>query len=174
MARRPKQLHAGALTSGAPASSPDRGDTAALVAKLHDLDLAALSLCWRNHLGGTVPVHLPRWLLTRVLAYRLQAVVRGDLDKASLRRLRLSTGDPEGAAPFTARAPSTRDGATLKAGALLVREWKGQMQHVMVVDEGFAWNGTTHTSLSRVAKAITGTNWNGHRFFGLKKAHNAQ
>jgi hypothetical protein len=174
MARRPKQLDAGALTSRTPVSSPDRDETPAIVAELPELDLAGLSLCWRNQLGGIVPVHLPRWLLIRVLADRLQAAVRGDLDKASLRRLRLSTGDLEEPAPFTARAPSTRDGAALKPGALLVREWKGQMQHVMVLEKGFAWNGTTHTSLSQVAKTITGTNWNGHRFFGLKKAQNAQ
>ena len=47
------------------------------------------------------------------------------------------------------------------------------MQHVMVLEDGFAWNGATYSSLSRVACAITGTNWNGHRFFGLKKATDA-
>ena len=45
---------------------------------------------------------------------------------------------------------------------------------MMVVDEGFAWNGAAYTSLSQVAKAITGTSWNGHRFFGLRKAGDAK
>ena len=57
----------------------------------------------------------------------------------------------------------------MKAGALLVREWKGRLERVMVLEEGFAWNGQTFGSLSRIAKAMTGTTWNGHRFFGLRQ-----
>ena len=49
-----------------------------------------------------------------------------------------------------------------------MREWNAQAHRVMVVDEGFAWNGKTYDSLSKVAFAITGTNWNGPRFFGLR------
>jgi hypothetical protein len=50
-----------------------------------------------------------------------------------------------------------------------VREWNGKLERVMVLEEGFAWNGRTFSSLSQIAKAITGTNWNGHRFFGLRQ-----
>ena len=57
----------------------------------------------------------------------------------------------------------------MKAGALLVREWKGRLERVIVLEEGFAWNGQTFGSLSQIAKAMTGTNWNGHRFFGLRQ-----
>jgi hypothetical protein len=57
----------------------------------------------------------------------------------------------------------------LKVGALLVRELKGQLERVMILEEGFAWNGQTFDSLSQIAKAMTGTNWNGHRFFGLRQ-----
>jgi Protein of unknown function (DUF2924) len=57
----------------------------------------------------------------------------------------------------------------LKAGALLVREWNGRLERVMILEEGFAWNGQTFGSLSQIAKAMTGTSWNGHRFFGLRK-----
>jgi hypothetical protein len=52
--------------------------------------------------------------------------------------------------------------------ALLAREWKGRLERVMILDKGFAWNGETYGSLSQVAKAMTGTSWNGHRFFGLR------
>ena len=69
----------------------------------------------------------------------------------------------------TARAPQTREGVGLKAGALLVREWKGRLERVMILEEGFAWNGQTFGSLSQIAKAMTGTTWNGHRFFGLRQ-----
>jgi hypothetical protein len=74
------------------------------------------------------------------------------------------------ARPFNNRKPTTRDGIGLNLGALLVREWKGKLERVMVLDKGFAWNGKTFGSLSQVAKAITGASWNGHRFFGLRSA----
>ena len=61
----------------------------ATVAGLAALDADQLRLQWRNHLGGTAPAHLPRWLLLRVLAYRLQAAALGDLDKATARSFAL-------------------------------------------------------------------------------------
>jgi hypothetical protein len=144
----------------------------ATVAGLSDLDADQLRLQWRNHLDGTAPAHLPRWLLQRVLAYRLQAAALGDLDKATARIIRT----PQGAAidfasrPFKTRSPRTRDGISLNPGTLLVREWKGKLEKVVVFDNGFAWNGRTFCSLSQVARAVTGTSWNGHRFFGLRSA----
>lgn len=144
-----------------------------VIAGLVDLDLKGLRLQWRNHLGGTPPVHLPRWLLLRVLAYQIQVAAIGGLDRATLRVIRQQrrgTADWAKGSLFEARIPSTRDGADLKAGALLVREWKGRLERVMVLERGFAWNGKSYRSLSRVAKAMTGTSWNGHRFFGLQTA----
>jgi Protein of unknown function (DUF2924) len=118
--------------------------------------------------AGRLP--LPRWLLLRILAYRLQAAELGALDKATVRSIRASQGDAIEfcGSPFKTRSPRTRDGIGLNSGALLVREWKGKLERVMVLDEGFAWNGRIFGSLSQVAKAITGTSWNGHRFFGLR------
>ena len=52
---------------------------------------------------------------------------------------------------------------------ILVREWQGTTHHVTVVADGFIWNGRTHSSLSGIARAITGTKWNGPRFFGLRE-----
>jgi hypothetical protein len=142
----------------------------ATVSGLADLDADQLRLQWRNHLGGTAPAHLPRWLLLRVLAYRLQAAALGDLDKATVRSIRASRDDAIdlSSSPFKTRKPRTRDGTGLNSGALLVREWQGKLQSALVLDKGFAWNGQTFGSLSQVAKAITGTSWNGHRFFGLR------
>ena len=137
-----------------------------IVANLEGLDLDGLRRQWRAHLGGEPPAHLSRWLLMKVLAYRLQSDAFGDLDK-SIRRI-LRPGKEDGVAvPFDRRAPQTREGMGLKAGALLVREWNGKLERVMVLEEGFAWNGQTFGSLSQIAKAMTRTNWNGHRFFGL-------
>ena len=58
----------------------------------------------------------------------------------------------------------------LTPGTVLVREWDRSSQRVMVIADGFAWNGRTYDSLSKVAFAITGTKWNGPRFFGLRDA----
>jgi hypothetical protein len=103
----------------------------------------------------------------KVLAYRLQSDAFGGLDK-SIRRI-LGSGKENGVAPFDRRMPQTREGLGLKAGALLMREWRGRLERVMILEEGFAWNGQTFGSLSQIAKAMTGTNWNGHRFFGLRQ-----
>jgi hypothetical protein len=56
----------------------------------------------------------------------------------------------------------------LTPGTVLVREWDRRSQRVMVMADGFAWNGQTYDSLSKVAFAITGTKWNGPRFFGMR------
>jgi hypothetical protein len=113
--------------------------------------------------------------MARVIAYRIQAAEFGDLDRAILRRLREMKGgalESGQTRPFATRGPTTREGVGLKSGGLLVREWNGRIERVMVLDEGYAWNGGVYRSLSHAAKAITGTNWNGHRFFGLKGVRN--
>jgi hypothetical protein len=56
----------------------------------------------------------------------------------------------------------------LRAGTILSREWNGATHRVIVVDGGFLCDGTTYDSLSKIAFAITGTRWNGPRFFGLR------
>jgi Protein of unknown function (DUF2924) len=139
-----------------------------IVANLDGLDLDGLRRQWRARLGGEAAAHLSRWLLMKVLAYRLQSDAFGDFDKSIRRILRSGKEDGVGA-PFDLRAPQTRDGVDLKVGALLVREWKGKLERVMILEEGFAWNGQTFGSLSQIATAMTGTNWNGHRFFGLRQ-----
>jgi hypothetical protein len=138
-----------------------------IVADLEGHDLNGLRREWRARLGGEPPLHLQRWLLMRVLAYRLQADAFGGLDK-SIQRMLASKKERGVGVPFDQRAPQTRDGVGLKAGTMLVREWKGLLERVMILEEGFAWNGQTFGSLSQIARAMTGTNWNGHRFFGLR------
>ena len=88
----------------------------------------------------------------RVLAYRLQSDAFGDFDKSIRRILRSGKEDGVGA-PFDRRAPQTREGVSLKVGALLVREWKGRLERVMTLEEGFAWNGQIFDSRSQIAKA---------------------
>jgi Protein of unknown function (DUF2924) len=144
-----------------------------VIAALVELDANGLCLQWRNHLGGTPPAHLPRWLFMKILTHRIQAAAFGGLDKETLRVLRQPKGRRLASSdlhPFEARVATTRDGTELKPGALLAREWNGKLERVMILDQGFAWNGETYASLSQVAKAMTGTSWNGHRFFSLRTA----
>ena len=148
------------------ASLPVYASAFSIVVGLEGHDLNGLRRQWRTHLGGEPPLHLQRWLLMRVLAYRLQADAFGSLDKSVQRML---ASKKEQGAVFSQRAPQTRDGVGLKAGAMLVREWKGTLERVTILADGFAWNGQTFGSLSQIAKAMTGTNWNGHRFFGLRQ-----
>src|SRR5271168_1186152 len=124
-------------------------------------------------LGRDASRPFARWLLMKILAYRIQAAAFGGLDKETLRVLRQPKGRRLASSdlhPFEARVATTREGTKLKAGALLAREWNGRLERVMILDQGVAWNGETYGSLSQVAKAMTGTSWNGHRFFGLRTA----
>ena len=121
----PAAKHPVAATPGA--SPPLDASVLSIVADLEGLDLNGLRRQWRAHLGGEAPAHLPRWLLMRVLAYRLQSDAFGDLEKSVQRMLR-SDRDDDATAPFDRRAPQTREGVGLKAGALLVREWKGRLE----------------------------------------------
>jgi hypothetical protein len=137
---------------------------------IQDLSSTELETFWRTHLGGAAPVHLPRFLLHRLLAYRLQVQEHGGLTKPATRFLDQIADDlaagQEPAMPYP-------DEQRIKPGSVIVREHDGVHHRVMVLAEGYAWNGKTFGSLSSVARAITGTNWNGQRFFGLKGKPNA-
>ena len=138
------------------------------IAHLRDLDLHGLRARWKNNFRRQPLPHLPRHLLFAVLAYRLQADQLGDLDPAIARLLR-QTASGDGTLDASNRLDEFgRRRTELKPGTILTREWNAQAYRVMVVDKGFAWNGKTYDSLSKVAFAITGTNWNGPRFFGLR------
>jgi hypothetical protein len=132
---------------------------------LRDLDLGDLQAHWHKVLGRRPSPHLPRHLLFRVLAYRLQADHFGDLDTKS-RRLLDGAGSPEDAGKRA--VDPGRLTADVRPGTILVREWNGRMQRVTVLAQGFAWNGKIYPSLSKIAFAITGTRWNGPKFFGMR------
>jgi hypothetical protein len=146
-------------------ASPDPATLDAEIARLRDLDVDGLRRHWHAACGRPALPHLPRYLLFRILAYRLQADRWGDLDVES-KRLLDQSGSPESAGQ-NAVALSQR-GGVLRPGTVLGREWDGRMHRVAVLAEGFAWEGKTYPSLSKIAFAITGTRWNGPRFFGLR------
>jgi hypothetical protein len=91
----------------------------------------------------------------------------GDLDRDTQRFLdRVAAGTRNGDELPAKGDHPRRHG--LQPGTILVREWDGKSQRVMVLDQGFAWNGTTYRSLTQIAFAMTGTRWSGPRFFGLR------
>jgi hypothetical protein len=143
---------------------PDPKTLEVELARMRDLDLGDLQARWHTVFRRPTP-HLPRHLLFRVLAYRLQADRLGDLD-AECKRLLDGAGPPEDAGRRA--LDRKRLTANVRPGTMLSREWNGRMQRVAVLADGFAWNGKTYPSLSKIAFAITGTRWNGPRFFGLR------
>ena len=126
------------------------------VEQLGMLDLEGLRSFWRERFGAPPSNRSPE-LLRLMLAWRLQVAVHGGLDRATSRQLE-RTG------------PVTVEGSQLGIGAIITRDWQGRRHDVTVVEGGFQWNGRTFRSLSAVAKAITGTKWNGPKFFGPREA----
>ena len=144
---------------------PDGSTLDLEIAHLRDLDIASLHARLHTVYRRRPSPHLPRHLLFRILAYRLQAERLGDLDAES-RRLLDGAGTPEDAGKRA--VDLNRPTAEVRPGTMLAREWNGRMHRVAVLADGFAWNGKTYPSLSKIALAITGTRWNGPRFFGLR------
>jgi hypothetical protein len=120
-------------------------------------------------MGRAAPAHLSRSLMVRILAYRQQAQAHGDLDRATLRVLDAVIGQGEPASVSSPIAASLGPQPDLRPGTVLTREFGGVLHRVMVGEQGFVWNGQTYVSLSKVACTITGTRWNGPRFFGLRQ-----
>jgi DUF2924 family protein len=139
------------------------------IAQLRDLDLRGLRIRWQNAFGKPAPDHLARYLLFRIIAYRLQADRLGDLDAETLKVLKQAAGQ-QGTASAVSKTLARLDQrrSAPPPGTVLVREWDRKSHRVMVMPDGFAWNGETFGSLSEIAFAITGTKWNGPRFFGLR------
>jgi hypothetical protein len=138
------------------------------IAHLRGLDLEGLRSRWQSVFQRSALTHLTRHLLFAVIAYRLQADRFGDLDHATLQVLDQTVAKEEGPAMSARLASFDQKRTELSPGTVLVREWDRKSQRVMVMAEGFAWNGQTYDSLSKVAFAITGTRWSGPRFFGLR------
>ncbi len=109
-----------------------------------------------------------------MLAYRIQADRLGDIDAATAQLLKRAAGVESSDAVLPLMATLDQRNQALLPGTVLTREWNGGQHRVMVVDGGFAFEGKTFDSLSKIAFAITGTNWNGPRFFGLRTANGTE
>jgi hypothetical protein len=126
------------------------------VAAFESLDLDALRREWRLRYGAPPSLRSPE-LLGLMLAWRIQANREGGID-ADVRRGMRRRGDG---------APARAVGA----GVLLAREWQGvRHEATALADGGFVYDGVRYASLSQIARLITGSRWNGPRFFGLRGA----
>ena len=130
------------------------------IGALAQLPIDELRAQW-TELYRQSPPNLSRQLLVRSNAYRLQEQAFGGLKPATRKRLLAIAA---GADSLQTTAPP------IKPGTRLIRDWHGETHEVVVFDKGFHWRGGTYGSLSAIARKITGTRWNGHVFFGLKKA----
>jgi hypothetical protein len=120
---------------------------------------------WQKELREKPPDCFGRELLALGIAYGRQEQRFGGLRKSSVRELDRLFGRALSGSLGESRVPPAG-----RPGTILVREWQGTTHHVTIVTDGFVWNGKTHSSLSGIAQAITGTKWNGPRFFGLREA----
>jgi Protein of unknown function (DUF2924) len=142
-----------------PCSSFNREAVETEIGRIQSLGLDELRNLWRATFRTAPPPGFTKDLIARFLCWHIQEQAFGGLD-------------PETTKHFTSLARGDRSRADrprrLKPGTVLVREYQGERHTVTVVANGFVWREATYASLSTIARAITGTNWNGPRFFGLR------
>lgn len=140
------------------------------IAALPRLNRAQLRTKWRDVLKKEPPAHLRKQLLVPLLAYKMQEQAYGGLRPELKRRLR-ELADSFGSEPNRASAKLAAS-RRIKPGTRLIRQWKGETHHVTVCDQGFEYNEQKYSSLSEIARLITGTRWSGPLFFGIKRNQN--
>jgi hypothetical protein len=152
------------MSSDPPLKSADPAVEAEL-ACLGSTGIAKLRLRYRELFRRDPPKAFGPDLLRRSIGQRLQEKAYGGLSRSTRRLLdqlvKAYLVKPSGRIVVPRR---------IKPGSVLVREWKGSTHRVMVLQDGFAWNGRTFSNLSEIAREISGTRWNGPKFFGLRPA----
>jgi Protein of unknown function (DUF2924) len=132
---------------------------AAEISRLSGLPLKELKAAWSAEFRREPPKGMWRDLLLRTLAWRLQEKAFGGHDKATLKLLEA----------YGQKKAGDQRCQRLKTGTVLVRDFAGVRHTVTIMPKGYVWQDKAYSSLSAIAKIITGTNWNGPRFFGLRE-----
>jgi hypothetical protein len=145
-----------AKSSKQSAKAPAASDLEAELTRIAGMNINELRSLWREREGSEPPSGFSKDLLARALAYAIQEEQLGGLSKEVKKLL---------ACPNAQADPPRR----IKVGSVIVREYAGARHEVFVVADGFSWQGSVFPSLSAIAKEITGTRWNGPRFFGLRE-----
>jgi Protein of unknown function (DUF2924) len=135
------------------------------LAALKAMSVKELKVEWEKLIGTAAPNNSRAFLELRI-AYRLQELTYGGPDRDTRRMLELLADEVEG---HNRRKHQIADPRNPVAGTKLLREWDGIEHTVTVLKDGFDWKGRRFKSLSAVAREITGTRWNGYRFFGLRE-----
>ena len=138
-----------------PVGTPAAIDLDAALAGIAALNIEQLRDLWRQKRGEEPPPAFSKDMIARALAYWLQEELLGGLEPRVRKLLGAASG---GASPPR----------HVKVGSVIVREYQGKLHEVLVVPGGFCWQGQIFASLSTIAHKITGTSWNGPRFFGLR------
>jgi hypothetical protein len=143
-------------------STDTDGRIEAEIERIRSMTIVELRALWRAKFKSEPPEAFGPDLLRRSIAQKLQEEAYGGLDRATARLLNqliTQSAKTNGKIIVPRR---------IKPGAVLVREWKGKSHRITVLEDGFAFEGNPYGSLSEVARMITGTRWNGPRFFGLR------
>jgi len=151
----------------APRAGEDKAMDGAVLARLvalQRMSVNELRAQWESVFGVAAPNNSRSYLECRI-AGRVQELTYGGLSRETRRALDVLADETEGKVE---RKRMSDDGRNPIPGTKLIREWDGAEHTVTVLGDGYAWEGRKYRSLSAVAKAITGTNWNGFRFFGLR------
>ena len=134
------------------------------IATLPSLNKAQLLAIWAENFSKDPPPNLRKQLMVPLLAYRMQEREFGGLSHAARRRLR------EVAVSLRTEKPSQeRSDSDPQTGMRLLRVWRGETHEVVATGSGYDYRGQTYSSLSRIAREITGTRWSGPLFFGVRK-----
>jgi len=139
--------------------------TLARLSALKAMSVNELKSEWRSLFGSDAPNNSRNFLTIRI-GYRIQELTYGGPDKGTRRMLDALANEVDGT---LTRKRQIIDPRNPVAGTKLIREWDGVAHTVTVLRDGFEWEGRRYKSLSAVARAITGTRWNGYRFFGLRE-----
>ena len=135
------------------------------IAELPNLNKAQLLPIWRQNFDKEPPPKLRKELMVPILAYRMQERAYGGLSHTARKRLR------DIAASLRMDKLPLRYGETEpQTGTRLIRSWHGEVHEVIAIGSGYLYRGHTYSSLSRIAREITGTRWSGPLFFGTRKA----
>ncbi len=161
------EIHATVSTARADGGRSDAGSEDAIAVKLRvlaEMDYDELRTEWRRLYRAHPPKRVARDLLVLGVAWKIQEQAYGGIGAATKRRLAdlAKTMEQDG---DLARSRVAR----LKPGAKLIREWRGQTHTVIVLEDGFEWQGKRWRSLSVIAREITGAHWSGPRFFAVNR-----
>jgi len=149
-------------SAGRAAVGPLTDPVARELKHLEALGVEALRELWTHRFRAEPPPNQSGDIVRRLIAWKIQVEAYGGLDAAARAKIdQLARAGRRGTTGMPAAA-------ILKAGTVLVREWRGVEHRVLVLDQGFEHRDRRYRSLSEVARAITGSRWSGPRFFGLE------